>query len=754
MRRERGVFFLCFVVIGCGTGVGTQTGSEGSLPACEEGATQCGDWGAKLCVNGEWAETSSCPAGENCIDGECSDCPHGKLFCAGSASKEVWACDVEEGKTLFVQECDGNSVCTNGFCINPCAPDIKYNTNVGCEYFAVDLENHDTIDVTTSAQTPANAQYAVIVSNPDLEHALDVSIHETYSGPPMPSHSMTLAPGGLQVIELPSRNLAGTMKGEHAYTIRGTRPFIAYQFNPLDNVNPVYSNDASLLLPISAAGTRYIAVTGANSGFVTVVATEGETWVTVVPTGEVQAGGEIEAILPGEEYQVLLQQGEVLNLSSGANGGADLTGTVIEGSNPIVVFSGSVLSATPGGKCCADHLEQQLVSVNKQGSLHVATHSVRRGVEKDWWRVIAVAPSTTITFEPPVAPETLLFEGEFIEFQSDKDFIVTGTDPIQVVQFLASSHEIVTMGAYCESDTDCPSNQECVLEGVGLGQCEETCKIPQSDCPSSQLGCTPIQDDELNAAGFCSPRPCLSSEGVQCGSLGTCIDELYQDGTGGCYEVCWSGSQCDVAGAVCEDWEGNQICLPPPSQCFADGDCPSGAECITYTDGSKGCVYTCTPQSPCADDGYQCRRFFTDSAKTYCGPDYCETTADCNAGHSCSLYEGETYGLCTPIGDPSMILSVPVAQFRDEYTFLVPDAYVYDYINIIAPSAASVELDGSPLSEAKFTAVGADFKVARMSVADGVHRVTASAALGVVVYGYDDDVSYGYPAGTNLSDLN
>ena len=100
-----------------------------------------------------------------------------------------------------------------------------------------------------------------------------------------------------------------------------------------------------------------------------------------------------------------------------------------------------------------------------------------------------------------------------------------------------------------------------------------------------------------------------------------------------------------------------------------------------------------------------------------------------------------------------MIMAVPVEQFRDEYTFLVPDAYIQDYINIVAPAGASVQLDGSELPEHLFVAVGSEFKVARLSVGDGVHRIASSAPVGVTVYGYDDDVSYGYPAGTNLSDL-
>ena len=42
------------------------------------------------------------------------------------------------------------------------------------------------------------------------------------------------------------------------------------------------------------------------------------------------------------------------------------------------------------------------------------------------------------------------------------------------------------------------------------------------------------------------------------------------------------------------------------------------------------------------------------------------------------------------------------------------------------------------------------WKVARLPVSDGVHRVDADLPVSVIAYGYDRDVSYGYAAGLNL----
>ena len=106
------------------------------------------------------------------------------------------------------------------------------------------------------------------------------------------------------------------------------------------------------------------------------------------------------------------------------------------------------------------------------------------------------------------------------------------------------------------------------------------------------------------------------------------------------------------------------------------------------------------------------------------------------------------------MGDPALILTPPVEQFREDYVFLVPSAYAENYLNIMAPSETTVTLDGEPVAAEFWTTIPATtYQAAKVPVDAGVHTLVADTPVGLTVYGYDDDVSYGYTAGLNLVDL-
>jgi hypothetical protein len=148
-----------------------------------------------------------------------------------------------------------------------------------------------------------------------------------------------------------------------------------------------------------------------------------------------------------------------------------------------------------------------------------------------------------------------------------------------------------------------------------------------------------------------------------------------------------------------------------------------------------------------------------------------------------------------PGGDPSFILLPPVEQFRKDYLFLTPDKYAFDFIMVAAPRTAKVTLDGRVLREGCATNLGVRMCCTRSEVGsvrepaattdtpfvaykcqlsfprvlfdkeppknldpgqqyDGVHRLVADQKVGLVVYGFDAYVSYGYPGGTDLALIN
>ena len=101
-----------------------------------------------------------------------------------------------------------------------------------------------------------------------------------------------------------------------------------------------------------------------------------------------------------------------------------------------------------------------------------------------------------------------------------------------------------------------------------------------------------------------------------------------------------------------------------------------------------------------------------------------------------------------------MILVPPVAQYRSERLFLVPNHYVANYVTVVVSAQSNVTLDDALIPSESFTPLGeTGYVVAALPVDAGVHHLTSTAPAGVTVIGYDKDVSYGYPAGLSLSEL-
>ena len=471
------------------------TCSDGQCQGCTPGTTKCELNSVMQCDDGGtfqlWKE---CSGDEQCLNGDCRVCYPGTPKCDGN---DTYKC-ADDGKSWeFQQSCGGGMVCLGGQCQSLCSADLKFNTNVGCDYWAVDLDNAGA-DPPQPGQ-PAipgadNAQFAIVVSNVG-EKAATVKIRKAEGG--QPDAEAEVPPGGLHIFNLPAYNVDGTMQGARAWRVEATAPIVAYQFNPLENEG-VFSNDASVLLPSNTWGTEYIVMTRGQlsnkyRGYVTIIASLPDTTVNVKVSAATLAGGAVPALKKGDVYTATLQPYEVLNIESNADG-ADLTGTEVTSDKPVAVFGGHEAAVT-GQECCADHLEMQMLPVPAWGKTYVASKSAPRGAESDYFRILASEDGTTVITTPPQGGIPTLKRGQFHEIKSTQSFVIDATKPVLVGQYLASSFEIEPTQS-CFSKNDCPAGYDCSL----LMQCEPPLCFGGGNCPqghtcSAESGsCEPIGD--------------------------------------------------------------------------------------------------------------------------------------------------------------------------------------------------------------------------------------------------------------------
>ena len=102
-------------------------------------------------------------------------------------------------------------------------------------------------------------------------------------------------------------------------------------------------------------------------------------------------------------------------------------------------------------------------------------------------------------------------------------------------------------------------------------------------------------------------------------------------------------------------------------------------------------------------------------------------------------------------GDPSIFLVPPEYQFRRDYAFLTPTTYFVDLLTVVAPQGTALVLDGQPIDLAGAIAIpGSNQVYTHIELADGPHRISGDQPFGILVYAYDDWVSYAFTGGQNL----
>jgi len=472
-------------------------------PVCKLGETRCTPVAYEKCedVGGAvaWATVEECYSkGQVCVESlaRCADCTPDTKSCKGD---DVISCGPDGTAESVLKTCDTTKgiACRDGDCFDLCLLAQSQKSNVGCEYWGVDLDNARI----SASSNAAAQQFAIVVSNPQPDVPVDVHIFQDDGlpgdvGAPYEIQSSIIAPLNLQVFKLGPREVDGSPDGtynsgthtaltRHAYKVTTNYPVVVYQFNPLENAN-VFSNDASLMKPreaytyddavlqttyVVAGWPQTIAITDdpntnfspgapiALRAFLTIVGTKDNTHVRVKTAARVVPGGPVAATPIHGMIDTVISAYDVLNLESDDFNG-DFTGSIIESDGPVAVFSGSEASDAPhfetlaDRRCCADHLEDQLDPVRASGKKFAIAHTPSRTTavvnagadtavvpEPDYVRFVAVSPAgATIktTLPEPDDEIVLSYQGEFREVIAYRDFVAESNEPIAVSQVMAS----------------------------------------------------------------------------------------------------------------------------------------------------------------------------------------------------------------------------------------------------------------------------------------------------------------------------
>jgi len=442
-------------------------------------------------------------AGDGAVSPDAGDastgCVPGESGCLGD---DLAICN-SDGIWEVSAPCPALETCVEAVCVSRCDPLALGTSNLGCTFWAVDLDN-EYVDTTSAAAAP----FAVVVANPQSA-AVTVEVYQnTASVGEVVSEQLvttsTVAAGAQAQLNLPQREVDGTMGqngtftgnsgsgtfvSPHGYRIVSDGPVAAFQFNP---VVDAYSNDAALLLPDQVLGTSYTVIGWPTANpcgttampmdsipdhtSVTIVGVHPATQVTVTVTHPVAASsGDSGIVVPetpaGGQIVVTLGPYDVLNLESlqpvvaspadcsalvGQDG--DFTGTVITATAPVVVFSSGERGTALGGAtppdppnwdnetCCTDHLEEQLAPDSALGwQFAVGRSPVRSDLvgyqEPDVYRIVATANNTVVTTTLPSPFDQLTLQaGEVALFWAYDGFTAESQGgAVAVGQYLVSA---------------------------------------------------------------------------------------------------------------------------------------------------------------------------------------------------------------------------------------------------------------------------------------------------------------------------
>jgi len=309
--------------------------------------------------------------------------------------------------------------CTVGLCASDACQDAERKDLAhGCRFYAAQLDNIDSDDgkmmmlLLTNSDPTTPANFRIELRAPD---------GWTLAAP----QGVVPAGGGAVRVEVARPLLTNGYAQAGAFRITSDSPILATEIIGDDSDRNSTSSSGTVLLPAHALDRRYMALAFSQlagdtvaatpgsrdgAGVIAIIATRDGTTVNLTPkiVTLVDRGVSYPG-MPGGDYTASLDEGDVLQVFSYQAGG-DLSGTMINADQPVVVFSGNIFTTygyVVQGFDGGDMAIEQMPPLSAWGSEYVGARLAPQDHCDPFlmpgggmWQVMAAQDGTKITISP------------------------------------------------------------------------------------------------------------------------------------------------------------------------------------------------------------------------------------------------------------------------------------------------------------------------------------------------------------------
>lgn len=453
---------LLALALACGpdvTAVGATDGSTGTTEVEDSTSTA-----ADESTSGTTEDPSTGPPAPEPI------CSPGETRCADEATQETCAPDglawtsaaCPDARTCVA--CD-EAPCSDDLCLSVC--DAAELSSAGCSFLAArQLGLTEALGPIYEIPEEDWAPDGLLLVNPS-DATATIQLHDLAQGSTTPEpigEPLVIAPGEAELVDLPTPLPLGgisTLRIGSMVWVESDVPIVAYAYSPAE---PFFGNDSSMLQPERSLGRHYVIPSfpphylqyqgAGRPTYFDVLATTPNTEIRWFAQFARTAGTgiPIEPVEIGEwsmDFSVGRFEGMriLAGLAEGMNQhAADVSGIVVEASEPIYVISGSRCSAVPVSDqslAGCDPMTEALIPLEQWGQTYVVPRPPAVEAGDHHYRIYSGDPGVTVTTSPPIiVTGQHLFEtrGEYIDVSvpHGTTFLVEADGPVMVVGYLTS----------------------------------------------------------------------------------------------------------------------------------------------------------------------------------------------------------------------------------------------------------------------------------------------------------------------------